>query len=411
MLLNPLPPHSCRLGHFETPPFSDSSKRSAYHVREFDVFQLGQIQQPIDIFLSHDWPRNIAHHGDLQGLLRRKSFLRKEIEEGSFGSPPAEHLLNVLRPTYWFSAHMHTKFPAIVQHGGAGPCSSTRFLALDKCLPRRDFLQILDVGDRRGPLEVCADEEWIAILRSTHRFRSTRRAPIPFPQQGDTTQRFDFSPTKLELQEVRDILAKRGSSAWPTQFTPTTPPFDPASAVATGRAVPLINPQTADLCTLFGLPNPCAVPGSVTLEQLQGGVPRPAWSGHLPPPQFPLLPPPGSIGGAPADPNEISLTDSEDEVGASGVVDPNAIAIDDDDDDEKDGNVLRDEGGPAVVADPNAIDVDLGDDDDDAMEPATSSHLESAKVSTPMSHSSALMEVSIDGSTFKPAVSVFYCLR
>lgn len=47
--------HHYQLGHFELPPFNDKSMRSAYHVREYEVFQLSQLKQPIDIFLSHDW--------------------------------------------------------------------------------------------------------------------------------------------------------------------------------------------------------------------------------------------------------------------------------------------------------------------------------------------------------------------
>ena len=62
--------------------------RSAYHVREFDVFQLAQVTGDLDIFISHDWPRNIARFGDTKQLFRKKKFLRSEVEDGSLGSPP-----------------------------------------------------------------------------------------------------------------------------------------------------------------------------------------------------------------------------------------------------------------------------------------------------------------------------------
>jgi len=381
------------MGHFERPPFNDSSMRSAYHVREFDVFQLGCLRQPVDVFLSHDWPRNIAHHGDLQGLLRRKSFLRSEIEDGSFGSPPAEHLLHTLQPTYWFSAHMHTKFPAVVRHKGLGAAFAaaaadkaaggekrgggrTRFLALDKCLPRRDFMQILDVGEMRGPAEVCVDEEWVAILRSTHRFRSTTKKAIPLPQHGDPAQRWDFAATAAEVAAVRQIVAARGNPAWPAEFARTTAPYDPAATSRrVGRAVPLINPQTAEFCHVFGLPNPCTVAGAITAAQLRDGVPAsvggpagaPGWLPPPPPGMPAVLAPLHALGGpAAADPNEIALDESDDEAAsASAVTDPNAIAIGDsaDDDDDDDGDAAATAAPP--VADPNAIAVDMEDTDDE----------------------------------------------
>lgn len=156
----------------------------------------------LDIGLSHDWPGGITAYGDEARLLRNKPFFRDDIQNGQLGSPPAADLLHGLRPSYWFSAHLHTKFAALVVHEDQHPASSTgasmaasmgsagkkvvvvvaasaspapahqhplspppqaagtavdgpglvsqpkrvtRFLALDKCLPRRDFLQLLSI--------------------------------------------------------------------------------------------------------------------------------------------------------------------------------------------------------------------------------------------------------------------------
>ena len=66
-----------------------------------------------------------------------------QIRDGTLGSEAAAQLLEKLKPSYWFSAHLHCKFSALVQHGEGGPL--TRFLALDKCIPGRRFLQVFIV--------------------------------------------------------------------------------------------------------------------------------------------------------------------------------------------------------------------------------------------------------------------------
>jgi hypothetical protein len=96
----------------------------SYHVRECEAGKLLALAggigagtaAPIDLFVSHDWPAGIAHHGDTAQLVRQKPFLRAEIADGSLGSPPGREILDAVRPRHWFAAHMHCKFAAVVHH-------------------------------------------------------------------------------------------------------------------------------------------------------------------------------------------------------------------------------------------------------------------------------------------------------
>ncbi|KAL3220221.1 hypothetical protein MRX96_030043 [Rhipicephalus microplus] len=100
------------------------------------------LKEPIDIVVSHDWPRGIYNYGNKAKLLQQKKFFAAEVETNTLGCRPTESLLQELKPKYWFAAHLHCKFAAVVTHED-GTC--TKFLALDKCLPKRDFLQTLDI--------------------------------------------------------------------------------------------------------------------------------------------------------------------------------------------------------------------------------------------------------------------------
>ncbi|EDV27410.1 uncharacterized protein TRIADDRAFT_21006 [Trichoplax adhaerens] len=162
--------HHYHLEHFEIPPLHNESCRSIYHTRKIDVDKLKKIKKPIDIFFSHDWPLGIYNYGDKRDLIRRKPFFKDEIDRNALGSPCGFELLRQLQPSYWFAGHLHVKFAAIVPHENREKQPKyTKFLALDKCLPNRDFLQILEFAEKDPEImNLSYDLEWLKILNSTH---------------------------------------------------------------------------------------------------------------------------------------------------------------------------------------------------------------------------------------------------
>ncbi|CAK7203278.1 lariat debranching enzyme [Sporothrix eucalyptigena] len=113
-----------RQPHHERIPFRQDDIKSFYHVREVDVRKLLQIREPVDIGMSHDWPRAIEWHGDSEHLYRMKPHFRRESMEGTLGNTAAEYVLDRLRPRFWFSAHMHCKFAAIKQFPPPEPAAA-----------------------------------------------------------------------------------------------------------------------------------------------------------------------------------------------------------------------------------------------------------------------------------------------
>ena len=292
--------HDYKKGHHERPPYRGHAVKTAYHVREFDVFKLKQVRGDVDVFLSHDWPRGIAQFGNKHELFRKKRFLREEIESNTLGSPPAEELLKRLRPRYWFSAHLHVKFAALVKHEDE---KTTKFLALDKCLPQRDFLQIIDLPDKDAAGGFMLDEEWLAILKANHEYHSVTQRPSPLPAYG-TPEAVDLEPHKKWMSER--LQSSGSATTTPPEFVATRPAHDPSSETRRrGRAPTDIdtNPQTKALMDLLELDLKIITPGGSENDQdvQYHRVPRPGPFGAGPPQRRP--PPPPKV----ADEAEIEL--------------------------------------------------------------------------------------------------------
>uniref|UniRef100_A0A8R1V5A3 Lariat debranching enzyme C-terminal domain-containing protein n=1 Tax=Pristionchus pacificus TaxID=54126 RepID=A0A8R1V5A3_PRIPA len=242
-------------GRFECPPFPSGSNISAYHVRSLDVFRCKQMSS-MDIFLSHDWPTGIWDYGDKDWLLRKKVHFTEEVNAGTMGNPGARELLMKLRPQYWFSAHMHIGFPALVDHPkkeGEENEKVTRFLSLDKPLPRRHFLQSIDLWvDENADLSLSYDEEWLAILKNTDSLVCTTDKKAYLPSKMNKTERYDFTPTEEELAEIRSL---KDDFHIPFNFQPTAPPLmkDDEEDKRAPPAFYYRNPQSTQFCSWLGI--------------------------------------------------------------------------------------------------------------------------------------------------------------
>ncbi|QDZ18997.1 lariat debranching enzyme [Chloropicon primus] len=279
-----------RLGHFEFPPYDRGSLRSVYHVREFEVRKLLHLRDKLDVFLSHDWPRGVANCGccNKAGLLRCKPYFREEIARDELGSPAAAKLCNRLKPRYWFSAHYHVKFPAVIRHGrsvsedtlavssgnggmpsgwmtkevqqklresgGADQEEYTKFLALDKCMPNREFLQILDFPEAQGPKAFQYDVEWLAILRRLQAEMPMERRQVASPTDAASCP--GASREEVDWVSIKLSAASGGDLSVPTAFVRTAPTqTEYESAPRHFRNdVHYVNPQTASLLELLELP-------------------------------------------------------------------------------------------------------------------------------------------------------------
>ncbi|KAG8229108.1 hypothetical protein J437_LFUL009577 [Ladona fulva] len=272
--------HDFLKGHYEKAPYTEESKRSVYHIRNIEVFRLKQLQKPVDIFISHDWPSGVYNYGNADKLLRKKPYFEKDMHSDRLGSKPCEELLWKLKPSYWFAAHLHVKFAALVPHEENEDDvekKKTKFLALDKCLPRRQFLQanvfclhkvlnkkflIIDIPhDEEKDLKLEYDLEWLTILFNTNHLMSIKKSNQYMPGEGHDS-RWNFTPTPEEEELVQQKF--NGDFTVPINFSPTAEAYDASREASLHHSVvcqpkACINPQTTEFCKRLGIDDPMAL--------------------------------------------------------------------------------------------------------------------------------------------------------
>jgi lariat debranching enzyme len=223
----------CLSGHFETMPFDRSTMRSIYHIRHLSVSKLLLLppsssssepdqqaststspspfppQTHPSIFLSHDWPLSIAPHGDLPTLLRRKPFFADEIRDNTLGSKPLLQVLKVLKPRWWFAAHLHVKFAAIWRHDSKGREEQPALQAAGE-----------GVGEVRNPDEIVLEDEDEGI-----------GAGAGNPDEiklDDEEEEIDAAADKVEKVETKEVM-------------------DDADVSSKGKAADMVNPDEITL--------------------------------------------------------------------------------------------------------------------------------------------------------------------
>lgn len=179
------------------------------------------------------------------------------------------------------------KAPEPIEHPPNIQNTETRFLALDKCLPNRDFLQLISVPtsdsnlDQQRPLKLCYDPEWLAITRAF--------ALIESPIFGDANSRVSYAKSQSEyrniIDEQRTWVDENLSSkslTIPENFAVTAPVYDGGhfqnAQYKQVREYP--NPQTAEFCEMLQVTNPLEISEDECNARLAAG-PRPEPEMHF----------------------------------------------------------------------------------------------------------------------------------
>lgn len=291
--------------HDERLPYDRDLIRSVYHVREYDVKKLLRVTQPVDIALSHDWPTWVELFGNHEQLFAEKPHFFASAKVDNLGSKPSAEILNRLRPSHWFSGHMHTRFEATVEHRGArmedsvlqldlpdtlkgvlplfksrrglpqaplaeSPDSKqkTQFLALSKVgQDIASFMELkeLEIPTRvtdahteatgEGKFHLYYDAEWLAITRAyndTLRISDPETLIVP-PLKG--RQKSPASSIPNHKDWVKENIVDKGLLRVPSNFAKHAPEYEPSVGQRREQPLEYPNHQTAGFAAMLGISN------------------------------------------------------------------------------------------------------------------------------------------------------------
>lgn len=157
--------------------------------------------------------------------------------------------------------------------------TTVRFLALDKCLPGRKFLQLLEVKSYQPTSESTQsrsnptfeyDPEWLAITRVfAGDLILGNKNTRPSLDLGE-----DHYKSLIEKESIWVIenVVKKGKLSIPPNFEITAPPYQVGTPeIVSDGPVEYNNPQTQTYCDLIGIINKFSSTDEGKLERMRNG--------------------------------------------------------------------------------------------------------------------------------------------
>ena len=129
--------------------------------------------------------------------------------------------------------------------------------ALDKALPQRDFLQVIDLPTREEkPYDLCYDAEWLSILKKTNDLFSITPTSIRLPSKG-VDQDYDRSASQEDIEIMRADMDF--DLRIPRNFKICVDVYDPKDHWKKRPVELLRNPQNTEFCQKMKLVDPFTV--------------------------------------------------------------------------------------------------------------------------------------------------------